>query len=284
MDVKWSPFSVNLPHYIRYNILMTSKENTVRKLIGYLVLGLCVAMTSAPLRAQEAGKLLVFAASSLTEALTEVGDAYAKTGKPKPVFSFAASSAIARQIENGAPAGLFISADEEWMDYLAQRKLIVADSRRSFLGNTLVLIAPADRPLTLTIEPGFQLKRTLGTSKLAIADPTSVPAGRYTKAALQSLGVWTAVESNVVRGENVRSALAFVERSEAIAGIVYGTDAALTKKVSVVGTFPASSYPPILYPLAIVAANDSAAARAFWDFLLGEEAKAVYRKYGFSVK
>lgn len=248
-----------------------------------LLFAACLALLT-PARAQEADKLIVFAAASLTEALNEVGDAYAKTGKPRPVFSYAASSALARQIENGAPAGLFVSADEEWMDYLAQRKLIVPDTRTSFLGNTLVLITPADRPLRLTITPGLDLAKLLGNSKLALADPDNVPAGRYGKAALEHLKVWSAVESNVVRGDSVRGALAFVERGEAAAGIVYGTDAMLTKKVVVAGVFPADSHPPISYPLAVVGAHDTPAARAFRDFLLGSEAKAVYRKYGFAVK
>ena len=188
----------------------------MRWFIVCVVVGLCIAIGASPLRAQEAGKLIVFAASSLTEALTDVGNAYAKTGKPKPVFSFAASSALARQIENGAPAGLFVSADEEWMDYLDQRKLIVPTSRTSFLGNTLVLITPADRPLNIAITMGFELKRTLGTSKLAIADPTGVPAGRYAKAALESLGIWQSVQDNVVRGDNVRSAMVVGEARAAV--------------------------------------------------------------------
>ena len=255
----------------------------MRKLCVFFVVGLWVAVGGlAPLRAQEAGKVLVFAAVSLTEALTDVGEAYAKTGAPKPVFSFAASSALARQIENGAPAGLFLSADEEWMDYLAQRKLIVAPTRTSFLGNTLVLVTPADRPSSITIGPDFS--KALSTGKLSLADPTSIPAGRYAKAALESLGVWAAVEANVVRADNVRGALAFVERGEAAAGIVYATDAVLTKKVVVTATFLPSSHPPISYPLATVAGHDNAAARAFREFLLGDEAKAVFRKFGFSVK
>lgn len=237
-----------------------------------------------PARAQESGKLIVFAAASLTEALNEIGDAYAKTGKARPVFSYAASSALARQIENGAPAGLFVSADEEWMDYLAQRKLIAPESRASFLGNTLVLITPVDRAQQVTIRPGFDLAKLLGTGKLSLADPDNVPAGRYAKAALENLKVWSTVESHVVRGDNVRGALAFVERGEAAGGIVYGTDAALTKKVAVAGVFPADSHPPISYPLAVISAHDTAAARAFRDFLLGETAKAVYRKFGFAVK
>ncbi len=257
----------------------------MRSYMKYLgaLLAVC-AMLARPIHAQEPDKLIIFAASSLTEALTEVSEAYAKTGKPKPVLSFAASSALAHQIENGAPAALFASADEEWMDYLAAHNLIVADTRTSFLGNTLVLVSPADRPLKVTIGPGFPLAAALGGGKLSLADPMSVPAGKYGKAALENLGVWSAVEANVVRGDNVRNALAFVERGEAAAGIVYATDAALTKKVVVTGTFPETSHPPISYPLAIVAGHDTPAARAFRDFLLGAEAKAVYRKYGFAVK
>ena len=213
-----------------------------------------------------------------------MGEAYAKTGKAKPVFSFAASSAIARQVESGAPASLFVSADEEWMDYLAARNLIVADTRTSFLGNTLVLVTPVDRPLTLNIGPGFPLAAALGKGKLALADPMSVPAGKYSKVALENLGVWSAVETSVVRGDSVRNALAFVERGEAAAGMVYATDAALTKRVAVAGIFPASSHPPISYPLAVVASHDTPAARAFRDYLLGPKAKAVYRKFGFAVK
>jgi len=246
-----------------------------------LMILLCAAN---PARAQDADKLIVFAASSLTEALNEIGDAYAKAGKARPTFSFAASSVLARQIENGAPAALFMSADEEWMDYLAARHLIVSSSRTSFLGNTLVLVTPADRPLALTPAPGFDLVKALGGGKLALADPTGVPAGRYGKAALENLGVWASVEAQVVRGDSVRNALSFVERGEVAAGIVYATDAALTKKVAVAGAFPAASHPAISYPLAIVGAHDTSVAHAFRDFLLGAEAKAVYRKYGFTLK
>jgi molybdate transport system substrate-binding protein len=231
-----------------------------------------------------ADPLLIFAAASMTETLNAVGDAYAATGKARPVFSYAASSALAKQIESGAPAALFISADEQWMDYLAERNLIVPPSRTTFLGNSLVLISPADRPLKLTIEKGFPLAASLGKSKLALADPDSVPAGKYAKAALEKLGVWTDVEKSVVRGESVRAALTFVERGEAVAGIVYATDAALTPKVAVVGTFPTDSHPPITYPLAILAGHDGTEAQAFRAFMLSDSAKAIYRKFGFSVK
>jgi molybdate transport system substrate-binding protein len=234
--------------------------------------------------ARAADSLIVFAAASLTETLTEVGNAYAATGKAKPTFSFAASSALARQIENGAPAAIFASADEQWMDYLADRKLIVPSSRMTFLGNTLVLISPADKPLKVTIGYEFPLAAALGGGKLSMANPDSVPAGKYGKAALENLNVWRSVEGSVVRAQNVRGALAFVERGEAAAGIVYSTDAALTKKVVVVGTFPEISHGPITYPLAVVKGHDTPEARDFRAFMLSDAAKAVYRKYGFSVK
>jgi molybdate transport system substrate-binding protein len=249
----------------------------------FIALFIALLLACMPARAQ-ADRLLVFAAASLAEAMTEIGEAYAKLGKPKPVFSFAASSALARQIENGAPASLFISADEEWMDYLAQRTLIAAETRASLLGNTLVLVTPADRPRQLAPAPGFALPEALAGGKLALADPDSVPAGRYAKAALEHLDVWEAVERSVVRGESVRAALAFVERGEVPFAVVYATDAALTKKVAVAGIFPPDSHPPISYPLAVVRAHDTPAARAFRAFLLGPEAMSVFRKYGFVVK
>ncbi|MGE3332281.1 MAG: molybdate ABC transporter substrate-binding protein [Rhodospirillaceae bacterium] len=239
---------------------------------------------AAPSFAQDKPRLTIFAAASLTEALSDVGKAYADAGHEPPVFSFAATSALARQIENGAPAALFISADEEWMDYLAARKLIDAPSRVSVLGNSLVLVVPKGEALDIAIGPQFDLAGALKGRKLSLADPTGVPAGRYAQAALTSLGVWKTVEPLVVRADNVRGALTFVERKEAAAGIVYATDAALTDKVAVAGTFPATSHPPISYPLAIIARNDSADARAFRDFLLSEPAKAIYRKYGFAVR
>lgn len=238
-------------------------------------------LLAPPALAQD--KLVIFAAASLTEALSEAGAAYANAGHPAPVFSFAASSALARQIENGAPAGVFVSADEEWMDYLSTRKLIAPESRVAFLGNTLVLVTPKGQPLGVTIAPNFDLAGALKGRKLALADPTGVPAGRYGRAALEYLGAWPAAEHLVVRADNVRAALTFVERKEAAAGIVYATDAALTDKVEIAGTFPAHSHPPISYPMAIIARNDGAQARAFRDFLLSDVAKSIYRKYGFAV-
>jgi molybdate transport system substrate-binding protein len=238
----------------------------------------------APARAAELQQTLVFAAASLSDALTEVGEAYAKSGKPKPALSFAASSALARQIENGAPAALFVSADEQWMDYTADRKLIAPGTRISFLGNTLVLVTPSDRPAKIDIAFGFPLAKVLNGGKLAMGDPDSVPVGKYGKAALENLGVWRDVEGSVVRADNARAALTFVERGEAAAGIVYATDAAVTKKVAVAGAFPEMSYPPVSYPIAVIAAHDTPAARAFRDFVIGPDGKAVFAKYGFTLK
>lgn len=224
----------------------------------------------------------VFAAASLTDALNALAPMYAATGHPQPVFNYAASSALARQIEQGAPADLFVSADEPWMDYLAERHLIEASTRVSFLSNRLVLIAPRDHPFSITIRTGFDLAGALHGGRLAMADPDSVPAGRYGRAALQNLGVWNSVASLVVRGENVRAALRFVETGEAAAGIVYATDAqASGARVVIVDTFPEISHPHISYPLVVVRGGRTAEARAFAAFLQTEAARAVFRRQGF---
>jgi molybdate transport system substrate-binding protein len=231
-----------------------------------------------------AADLIVFAAASLQESLTEAADTYAAGGAAKPVISFAASSALARQIENGAGASLFISADQQWMDYLAEKKLILADTRTDYLGNTLVLVAPAAHPFKATIKPGFPLADILKSGMLAMGDPEAVPAGKYGKAALEKLGVWAQVQDHVAAMDNVRSALALVERDEVTAGIVYGTDAAVSKKVVVVDTFPEDSHPPIVYPLALVKGHDTKDAKAFRTYLLSSAGKAIFAKYGFATK
>ena len=237
--------------------------------------------------AADENRVLVYAAASLTDALTEIGEIYAtqpnNAGAATLAFSFAGSSILARQIENGAPAALYFSADEQWMDYLAARDLIVSDSRESSLGNRLVLIAPRDRQFLINIHSGFPLVQALKGGRLALADPDAVPAGRYAKAALENLGVWDDVERNVVRADNVRSVLTFVDRGEVAAGIVYATDAALSGNVVVIGTFPEASHPPISYPLSIVAEYDGVYARVARAFLLSDPAKAIFRKFGFIV-
>jgi molybdate transport system substrate-binding protein len=227
--------------------------------------------------------ITVFAAASLTNAAQEIGAAYEAQGKGRVVFSFASTAELAKQIENGAPAAVFIAADALWMDYLRQLNLIAADSRRNLLGNRLVLIAPADSALAHDLVPGADLAAALGDGKTAIADPDSVPAGRYGEAALEALRSWAALQSNIVRTKDVRAALALVERGEAVAGIVYRTDALASDRVRIVAEFPPDSHPPIVYPIAIVAEHDGAAARSFHRFMTGAEVRAVFERHGFTV-
>lgn len=226
----------------------------------------------------------VAAAASLTDALNEIGRLYVAAGHPKPEFNFASSAILARQIEQGSPTDLFVSADEPWMDYVAEKQLIDPTTRASFLSNKLVLIAPTDRPLDVSVAKDMKLKAALKGGKLAMGDPDSVPAGKYGKAALESLGVWASVETSVARADNVRAALLLVERGEANAGIVYATDQmSAGDKVKLVGEFPADSHPPITYPLAVVKGGRDAEARAFAAFLQGPEASAVFGRLGFTV-
>jgi len=235
----------------------------------------------APIAA-EAGSVTVFAAASLTDALNDVGKAYkAKTGNDA-VFSFAASSALARQIEASGGADVFVSADTDWMDYLDKKGLIGAGTRKNLLGNHLVLIAPAEQSVTIAIAPHFDLLGALHGGKLAVADPASVPAGKYAKASLTALGVWDSVAGQLAPGENVRAALAYVSRGEAPLGIVYSTDALSDKGVHIVGTFPDNSHAPIVYPAALVK-DAKPEAKAFLDFLSGPEARAIFTKDGFAI-
>ena len=226
----------------------------------------------------------MLAAASLQESLTAAAAAWAAEGHPRPILSFAASSALARQIGAGAPADLFVSADEPWMDDVARKGLVRPRTRVSFLGNRLVLIAPAASPVRLAIGRGFPIARALGRGRLAMADPESVPAGKYGKAALASLGVWQDVAPRIAQAENVRAALALVERGEAPLGIVYATDARASKKVRVVGVFPPSSHPAITYPLAILKTATSPDAEGFRHYLLSRRGKAIFARYGFVVR
>jgi molybdate transport system substrate-binding protein len=254
----------------------------VRKILGVLLL-LCAAAGYRPSAAAQdpnAG-ITVFAAASLTNVLQELGDAFTKDSSIPVRFSFAASSTLARQIENGAPADLFFSADLEWMDYLQSRQLIQASSRHDVLGNRLVLIAPAASTVKLKIEPQFKLAAVLGKGHLATGDPDSVPVGRYAQEALTHLGVWNAIAPQVVRADSVRSALAFVDRGEAALGIVYATDALIDKDVRVVDTFPMDSHKPIIYPAALTAQSNAQAAK-FLAFLRGPAGDVAFRHYGFT--
>ena len=245
----------------------------------------CVLLTM-PMALARAQDVTVMAASSLTDAMKELGQIWAAKGHPVPRFSYGASSALARQIEQGAPADIFASADEPWADYLQQRDLLVPGTRTSPLGNTLVLIAPVEPAgAPVAIGPGVDLGGRLGPNgRIATGDPASVPVGKYAEAALRSLGVWDAVAPRIARAENVRAALLLVERGEAPLGIVYATDAAASKGVRVVGTFPEGSHPPVSYPFALLKRGDTPEARALLTFLTGPEAAPVYRRLGFSVK
>lgn len=240
-----------------------------------------VTLPPAAAAKAEQRQVTVFAAASLTDALQDLGRAYTEKTGVKVVFSFASSSAVARQIEAGAPADLFISADTEWMDYLQQRGLIDVSTRKDMLSNRLVLIAPADSTAQLTIAPGFALAAALGKDgRLSTGDPDFVPVGRYARSALSSLGVWNDVADRLLRAESVRSAMAFVARGEAPLGIVYLSDVGVEQKVRIVDTFPTASHPPIVYPAALVKGGKPGAA-AFFAFLLTPESRAVFEKYGF---
>ena len=225
--------------------------------------------------------VLVFGAASLKNALDEANAQFQRSSGRKVVVSYGASSALARQIENGAPADIFISADLDWMDYLAARKLIRPDTRFNFLGNRLVLIARADSAVQLTIEPNFPLAQALGDGRLAMADPNAVPAGKYGKAALEALGVWPSVASKIAPAQDVRATLAYVSRGEAPLGIVYQTDAAADRRVKIVGYFPDSTYPPIIYPLAVTASSTSLDTAAYVAFLQSAAARPAFEQQGF---
>ncbi|WP_375398502.1 molybdate ABC transporter substrate-binding protein [uncultured Sphingomonas sp.] len=226
---------------------------------------------------------VVLAAASLQESMTAAARAWAAKGHARPTISFAASSALARQIEAGAPADLFASADEEWMDALAAQGLIVGASRADFVANRLVVVEPAGGRSRIPLRPAAALGHMLGAGPLAMADPDSVPAGRYGKAALEKLGAWPLVAARVVRAENVRAALALVERGAARFGIVYATDARASAKVRVAGVFPAWTHPPIRYPIALLKTASSPEAEDFRRFVLSREGRAIFARYGFSV-
>jgi molybdate transport system substrate-binding protein len=247
------------------------------------LLSLLLLLLPGAALAQPAASLTVFAAASLTNSLTAVADAYkARTGA-SVTLSFGASSTLARQIEQGAQADVFMSADTDWMDYLQKAGHIADGTRKDLLGNQLVLVAASGARPAPRIAPHFDLAGALGDGKLALADPSSVPAGKYGKAALTALGVWDSVASKVAPAENVRVALEYVARGEAPYGIVYATDAKVAPSVHVAGVFPENSHPPIVYPVALTR-TASPAARKFLAFLSGPEAKAIFEKAGFTIR
>jgi molybdate transport system substrate-binding protein len=240
------------------------------------LIGVALGLAALPAAAQGREGPLVLAAASLQESMTAAADAWARRGHARPVLSFAASSVLARQAAAGARADLFVSADLEWMDFLEQRQAIVPGTRAPFLGNRLVLVAPARAPVER--RPLAAMLR----GRIAVADPAAVPAGRYAEAALRKLGLWQAAAPRLVRAENVRAALALVERGAAPYGIVYATDARASRRVRVAGTFPQSSHPPIVYPLARLRSSTHAEAEGFRRFLLSREGRAIFARFGFT--
>ena len=243
----------------------------------------CLPAQAADSASRQTRPLLVFGAASLTNALDEIGAEFTKTTGQPVKFSYAASSVLARQIEAGAKADLFFSADVEWMDYLQARNLIDASTRKDVLGNRLVLIAPVSSRIELKIGPSFPLAAALGKGRLSTGDPDSVPVGRYAKSALTTLGVWSSVADRLINADNVRSAMAFVSRGEAPLGIVYETDALIDNKVRIVDRFPASSHLPIVYPMAVTSVAQSSAS-SFAAYLRGPEAARIFRKNGFATR
>ncbi|MBM6595229.1 molybdate ABC transporter substrate-binding protein [Microvirga pudoricolor] len=250
-----------------------------------LALSLIVLLGLAlPPGAAWAKDLVVFAAASMKNALDEASAGYAKaTGEAAPKISYAASNTLAKQIEAGAPADLFVSADLDWMDYLAQRNLIRPDTRVSLLGNSLVLVAPKDDAKPIAVGPGLDLASRLGDGRLAMGNVDAVPAGKYGKAALEKLGAWPSARDKIAQADSVRAALLLVSRGEAPLGIVYRTDAAADPGVAVVGTFPADSHPPIVYPVAVTKESSHPGAAAFLDYLRSPAARPIFEKQGFTV-
>ncbi|HHG9942667.1 TPA: molybdate ABC transporter substrate-binding protein [Yersinia enterocolitica] len=232
-----------------------------------------------------AADMTVFAAASLTNALQDVAAQYKKEKQVDVVASYASSSTLARQIEQGAPVDLFISADQQWMDYAIDKQQMVANTRYTLLGNELVLIAPKDSKITkVEIDKKTDWKKLLEGGRLAVGDPDHVPAGIYAKESLENLGAWATLAPEMVRANNVRSAMALVERAEAPLGIVYGSDAIASDKVKVVGVFPEASHKPVEYPMAIVKGHENPTVTAFYDYLKSPAAAVIFEKYGFTTR
>jgi molybdate transport system substrate-binding protein len=245
---------------------------------------LCAGLLIAPVPgAADAQRLTVFAAASLKNALDAVAADWESQASQKPVISYAATSALAKQIAQGAEADIFISADQGWMDYVAEQGLIVPETRCDLLANRLVLIAPKDSDLTAEIAPGFPLAKLLGDGRLAIAGVDAVPAGKYGKAALQSLGVWEQVKDRLAQSENVRAALRLVSRKETPLGIVYASDAKADPTVKVLGVFPEDSHPPIVYPAARLAGSAGPRAVDFLVYLRSPAARRRFEENGFAM-
>lgn len=259
------------------------KKRFVAAHFAAVIGGLTAALLAGAPDVMAEEKVTVFAAASLKNALDAVNVACEANVGEQATVSYAASSALAKQIEEGAPADIFMSADLDWMKYLADKNLIKADTETQLLGNSIVLVAPADSSVTAEIVPGFDLAALLGGGKLAMANVDSVPAGKYGKASLEKLGVWSSVSGSVAQAENVRAALALVSTGEAPLGIVYKTDAVADAKVKVLGSFPADTHAPIIYPVAQTADSKNAETQKFMNCLQSGKAKELFEAQGFTV-
>ena len=266
---------------------MRTKKSMIFALLAVLTMATVSGFgATAGNAADTAPEIVVFAAASTTNAVTEIGRMFEARQLGRITLSFASSSTLAKQIEKGAPADVYISANKKWMDYLEEKHLLTDGSRFDLLGNRIVLIVPADSPVTkIDVLPGFPLVDHLGADgRLAIGDPDHVPAGTYGRKALENLGSWKPLEDRLAPMKDVRAALVLVERGEAPVGLVYATDAAISAKVRVVGTFPADAHPPIVYPVAAVIDGKTPEAMKFLSFLKSSEAREVFEKYGFHVE
>jgi molybdate transport system substrate-binding protein len=257
-----------------------------RKWVAW-TLGLAAAAVLAwwpqPSARAQGGDVVVFAAASLKNALDAINAQWQKETGKKATISYASSPALAKQMEQGAPAQMFISADLDWMNYAEKKGLIKPETRSNLLGNRIVLVAPKDKAPSVDIKPGFDLAKVLGDGRLAMANVDTVPAGKYGKAALEKLGVWASVSGKLAQAENVRAALLLVSRGEAPAGIVYQTDAASDRGVTVIGAFPEDTHPPIIYPIALTANASHPDAAAFLAYIRSHKAKPLFEAQGFTV-
>ena len=272
--------------YVIERISSMKRENSRRDGLAMGIAILLFLLHLSPVAgAMEEETVTVFAAASTTNAVTDIAKLYMDQQKDKVRISFASSSTLAKQIDNGAPADIFISANKKWMDYLEAQKMIAPKSRVDLLGNRIVLIVPAESDVKhIDIKTGFPLASFLGDGRLAMGDPEHVPAGIYGKEALIRLKVWEKVKNKVAAMKDVRAALAMVERGEVPVGLVYSTDAAISRKVRVVGVFPPESHSPIVYPAAVVADRATPAVERFMAFLGSPAARTIFERYGFSVK
>jgi molybdate transport system substrate-binding protein len=260
-----------------------SRRSWLTGLLGLAVTATLIVGPPQPAAQTQGGDLVVFAAASLKNALDAINALWQKETGKKALISYGASSTLAKQIEQGAPAQLFISADLDWMEYLAQKNLIKPETRSNLLGNRIVLIAHKDKAQPIDIKPGFDLAKALGEGRLSMANVDFVPAGKYGKAALEKLGVWNSVSGKLAQAENVRAALLLVSRGEAPLGIVYQTDAAADSNVKIIGTFPEDAHPPIIYPVALTATANLPDATGFLDFIKSAKAKPLFEAQGFTV-